>query len=99
MALGAAPVSTTIVGKIGGLGGVYEDEVFIGRPGFWGNPFKMGRDGAREEVVRKYEAMILTRPDMLARLPELRGKRLMCYCAPLPCHGDVLARLADEGVP
>ena len=28
-------------------------------------------------------------------LGELRGKRLACYCAPLPCHGDVLAALAD----
>jgi hypothetical protein len=31
----------------------------------------------------------------MAALPELRGKRLVCYCHPLPCHGDVLAELAD----
>jgi len=31
----------------------------------------------------------------LARLPDLRGRRLGCFCAPQACHGDVLARLAD----
>jgi hypothetical protein len=28
-------------------------------------------------------------------LPELRGLDLICWCAPLPCHGDVLLRLAN----
>jgi hypothetical protein len=26
---------------------------------------------------------------------ELRGKVLGCWCAPLPCHGHVLACIAD----
>ncbi len=30
---------------------------------------------------------------------ELRGKRLGCWCAPLPCHGDVLSRVAEGGEP
>ncbi|MBX6723654.1 MAG: DUF4326 domain-containing protein, partial [Dactylosporangium sp.] len=46
----------------------------------------------------RYEAWLRTRPDLMARLPELRGRVLACWCAPKPCHGDVLARLADEGV-
>lgn len=71
-------------------------DVFIGRPSRWGNPFKIGRDGTREEVIEKYERYIQTRPDLLAALPTLKGKRLGCYCAPLACHGHVLARLADE---
>jgi hypothetical protein len=29
-------------------------------------------------------------------LPELRGCDLVCWCARLPCHGDVLLRLASE---
>ena len=37
-----------------------------------------------------------TRPDLLARLGELRGKRLACWCAPKSCHGDVLAELAER---
>lgn len=70
-------------------------DVFIGRPSRWGNPFKIGRDGNRIEVVDKYEKYIYERPDLLALLPTLRGKRLGCYCAPELCHGHVLARLAD----
>ena len=33
----------------------------------------------------------------MAALPELRGKDLVCWCAPLACHGDLLLRLAGEG--
>lgn len=71
-------------------------DVYIGRPSKWGNPYKIGRDGSRAEVVEKYRAYILSRPDLLAALPELRGKTLGCWCGPLACHGDVLAELADD---
>jgi hypothetical protein len=62
----------------------------------WHNPFRVGRDGTRLEVIAKYEAYLRGRPDLMAALHELRGKRLGCWCHPRPCHGDVLARLADE---
>jgi hypothetical protein len=71
-------------------------DVYIGRPGKWGNPFVIGKDGSREEVIRKYEDWLQTQPDLLAALPELRGKVLGCWCSPHPCHGDVLVRLADQ---
>lgn len=71
-------------------------DVYIGRPSKWGNPFVVGRDGTREEVVEKYRAWIVTQPHLMRALPELRGKRLACYCAPLSCHGDVLAELAEQ---
>ena len=61
----------------------------------WGNPFAIGHDGTREEVIEKYRAWILEQPALLARLPELRDKRLGCWCAPKACHGDVLAALAE----
>lgn len=48
-------------------------------------------------VIAKYEVWILTRKDLLADLPALRGKRLGCHCKPLACHADTLARLADLG--
>jgi hypothetical protein len=62
----------------------------------WGNPFEIGRDGTRVEVVAKYRARLLRTPELLARLPELRGKDLMCWC-PLDavCHADVLLELAN----
>src|SRR4051812_27107998 len=75
-------------------------DLYIGRPGkgqdgVWGNPFVIGRDGDRATVIAKYERWLQTQPQLLARLPELKGKRLGCFCHPAPCHGDVLARLAD----
>jgi hypothetical protein len=72
-------------------------DVFVGRPSKWGNPYREGRDGSREEVINKYEAFVRSRPDLLASLPELRGKRLGCWCWPQKCHADVLARMAEEG--
>jgi hypothetical protein len=70
--------------------------VYIGRQSKWGNPFKIGRDGTRSEVVAKYRAWIADQPALLAALPELRGRDLVCHCAPQACHGDVLLRLANE---
>src|SRR5437867_3137794 len=70
-------------------------DVYVGRPSPWGNPFVIERDGTREEVVAKYAAWVRTQPHLLARIAELRGKTLGCWCAPLLCHADVLAKLAD----
>lgn len=70
-------------------------DVRIDRPSIWGNPFKIGPDGTRSQVIAKYRDWILTQPHLLARLPELRGKVLGCWCSPQMCHGDVLAELAD----
>ena len=70
-------------------------DVYIGRPSKWGNPFVIGRDGTREDVIAKYEAWLLEQTELVAALPELAGKTLGCWCAPQACHGDVLARLAN----
>lgn len=70
-------------------------DVYIGRPSKWGNPFAIGRDGTRVEVIEKYRARIMQQPYLLAALHELKDKRLGCWCSPKACHGDVLAELAD----
>jgi hypothetical protein len=70
-------------------------DIYIGRPGKWGNPFVIGKDGTREEVIEKYRAWLLSREDLMGSLPELQGKTLGCWCKPEACHGDVLAELAD----
>jgi hypothetical protein len=44
-------------------------------------------------VIRKYREYLLSNPDLLDRLPELEGKTLGCWCAPKPCHGDVLVEI------
>lgn len=74
-------------------------DVYIGRATKWGNPFRIGPDGTREEVIEKYRRWAIRRPSIIRSLEELRGKRLGCICAPEPCHGDVLADLADLGEP
>ena len=66
--------------------------VYVGRPSKWGNPFMVGRDGTREEVITKYLYWL---PDSGLDPTELRGKDLLCWCAPLPCHGDLLLKLAN----
>lgn len=70
-------------------------DVYIGRPSKWGNPYEIGKDGTREEVIDKYEKYILNSP-VLADIEELRGKVLGCWCSPLPCHGDVLIKLLES---
>lgn len=43
----------------------------------------------------KYRHWIERQPDLMGDLHELKGKTLGCWCAPLACHGDVLAELAE----
>lgn len=72
-------------------------DVYIGRPGPYGNPFTIGKDGNRDEVVEKYAAWVLTQTDLLAIIRvELKDKVLGCWCAPKLCHGDILVELANE---
>ena len=72
-------------------------DVYIGRPSKWGNPFIMGVDGTREEVIEKYRQWILQKPDLLKDLHQLKGKTLGCWCKPNACHGDVLIELLETG--
>ena len=72
-------------------------DIFIARPSKWGNPFVIGVDGPRDEVLELYEVYLRNKPELLrdARR-ELAGKVLGCYCPHgVPCHGDVLIRIAN----
>lgn len=71
-------------------------DVYIGRPSKWGNPFEIGKDGNRDEVIAKYREWVQHQPALMAALPELKGKKLACWCAPKACHGDVLSELAEQ---
>jgi hypothetical protein len=72
------------------------DAIYIGRPSKWGNPFVIGKDGTRQEVVQKYKDYILTNQSLLSQIQELRGKDVVCFCAPQQCHGDILIELANQ---
>lgn len=76
--------------------GVPAGAVYIGRPSRWGNPFVIGKDGDRDEVIRKYREWIKTQPAVVkAAKRELAGKDLVCFCSPAACHGDVLIEVAN----
>jgi hypothetical protein len=74
--------------------------VFIGRPGVYGNPYKIGVDGERMDVVLLFRDYCLHRieEDGVFRhlVRELYGKSLVCFCKPHPCHGTLLCALADQ---
>ena len=68
-------------------------DVYIGRPSKWGNPFTIGEDGNRRQVIEKYKEWVQLQPELMESLHELEGKVLGCWCSPKACHGDVLLSL------
>lgn len=85
---------------------VQDCDVYIGRRCYmggwqleqskWANPFTIKKCGSAEEAVRQYKEYILSRKELISALPELSGKTLGCWCAPNPCHGDVLVELFQK---
>lgn len=81
--------------------------VYIGRAATWrrkrlprspfANPFRIGRDGDRYEVIAKWGPWASSQPGLLERIRrELTDKILVCWCSPKACHGDILAALCDQ---
>lgn len=62
----------------------------------WANPYVIPMDGDRKTVIEKYERRLSLMPELMNQIHTLRGQVLGCWCAPEPCHGDVLARLANK---
>ena len=78
---------------------------YIGRGSIFGNPFVIGKEGTREEVIRQYEQcirdMLEDRKDCFCpfrkavyNLPE--NAILGCYCKPKACHGDIIIKIWEE---
>jgi len=73
------------------------DAVHVARPGKWGNPFVIGKDGTRADCVNLFETMLgghicLTTVASVEiqsafllmaghDVAELRGKNLACWCS------------------
>lgn len=85
--------------------------VYVGRPGYFGNPF--GGDGAAHAYrrwltnkMRRAEfgrcnanpwALWSDKGNVHREMARLRGKDLACWCAlDQPCHADVLLELANR---
>lgn len=77
--------------------GVPTGAVYVGRPSRFGNPFPLRRETDRLAIIDRYESWLLAQPALVAAVKaELRGKDLVCWCAPKPCHADVLLRIANQ---
>ncbi len=84
--------------------------IYVGRPGKWGNPFKVGdhiRDPISGEVVTTlkdvnqvvnwYRNYLRYRNIHDQIKKELAGKNLSCWCKiGEPCHADVLLEIANS---
>ncbi len=83
-------------------------DVYIGRGSIWGNPFTHLTTetkaqfvvASREEAIASYGKWIKTQPELMKRIPELKGKVLGCWCKDKngngKCHGDILAELSNR---
>ena len=74
---------------------VAKHSVVVDRSSPWGNPFVIGRDGDRAEVIEQYRQWLFKNPLRDAEVRYLYGKYLVCHCAPEPCHADVLLRYVN----
>jgi len=76
-------------------------DTYIGRGTLWGNPYAIGQDGDREEVIRKFaydfnRGFLRDGEGFNEKLKSLRGHTLGCHCKPYACHGDVLAEYLNK---
>ena len=64
------------------------------------NPFKLNKEGTREDVIQKFKTYIVEKinqdPNFKQQLYSLRGKTLGCWCKPEQCHGDVLVECIEQ---
>lgn len=73
--------------------------VLVDRTTDFGNPFVIGKDGNRSDVLAKYEHWIWMPEQVELRqrmMKELRGKDLLCWCAPKPCHAHIILGIANS---
>lgn len=81
--------------------GVYIGRAGKGKKSVLANRFRIGTDGTREEVIEKYRKWLWIElkngnEEIKAELRMIYkgNKNVICFCAPLSCHGDVVIRAA-----
>lgn len=89
--------------EYGGRGARDPREVPVGDFGWLGNPFKIGKDGDREQCIQKFKTYfwkrINTDPAFLNAVLALKDKTVACFCHPKPCHLDVIKAWFEAGCP
>lgn len=76
-------------------GNVPKSAKYCGRGSPVGNPFVIGRDGTREEVIEKFKCWAPTQPKVMEAIHALRGHDLSCFCKPKACHCDWILEVAN----
>jgi len=79
------------------------NDIYIGRPSPWGNPFPLRSESERGACVERFRVWAQFSGDpravwIRAHVHELRGKNLVCFCAPKACHGDILRAMAGRSL-
>lgn len=71
--------------------------VYVGRPSKFGNPFVMQSELHRDEVCDRFANWFFANEELVqAAKRELKGKDLVCFCAPKRCHADLLMQIANQ---
>lgn len=74
-----------------------EGAIYVGRGSVWGNPYYIDANHSREQVLELYTSYLQARPLFRSKIKErLAGKDLICFCAPQPCHAEILMKIANE---
>jgi hypothetical protein len=70
---------------------------YIGRGSVFGNPFEIGRDGDREQVIAMFELYAKGIPHIKDAIRELPKSAILgCFCKPKACHGDAIIKIWNE---
>lgn len=72
-------------------------ETDTGNGSKWANPYKIDKSHTRKMVIQSYQLWVADKiRSHELDIEELRGKDLVCWCAPEPCHGDVLMEILAQ---
>ena len=64
--------------------------IYVGRPTKWSNPFPVSKFDCNE-AMQKYEEYLFS-SGLMNQINELQNCTLVCNCAPLLCHADILLK-------
>lgn len=79
------------------VGFTYPNSVYVGRPSDFGNPFSIGIHGNRSQVIQRFKTLVENNKEFKQQIKDiLKGKNLICWCSPLPCHADILLQIANS---
>ena len=71
--------------------------VLIDRDTKWGNPFPLKNEADRENCLIKYINWLDLNPKLKEQMVrDLKDKDLVCWCAPLLCHGEIIMEIANH---